>query len=776
MRGKILAMVAGITVALGITVTPAPSATAATASDFNAGDIISDSLFYDASAMTSAQIQDFLDKKIGTCSSSDCINILRTSISSRSARVSDSTGNVVCKAFTGGTNLRVSEVIYRAQVACGISAKVILATLQKEQGLVTSKNPSDYNLNYAMGQACPDTAPCDPAFKGIGVQILAGATQLKTYKAAKFGRQPGTHNIQYSPTSSCGTKSVTIKNYGTAALYNYTPYTPNAAALSNLYGSGNSCSSYGNRNFWRDYTDWFGSTHSNSVTTIDKVSHLVALDASGEMWAYPTNGKGGWANRVSLGASAWSNVTQIIAPGDLDGDSHRDLITIDSAGKASLFRGNGALGYGPPAVIDVAWNDQSAIVAVGDFSGDDIPDVITRNAAAQLLLWSGTGSGGFRTPVVIGKGWGSMAIIAGVGDITGDGHPDVVARRTDGDLYLYSGDGAGGWRSSSRIGMRWQNITAIFGPGDFTGDGRADLIGKDSSGNLWLYAASGGKLANGQKIGTGWGGMHALSGGGPAAEGIRVFPAGAGDVNGDLRPDVLGISSTGELLLYKGDGSGGWKGSSVLSSGWPAKSRTFTVGDFSGDGLPDLGRITDDGRLWLIPGNGSGFGQPIQLGTGWSGMSLLVGGVDFDGDRNVDIIARDSAGDLRLYRGNGHGAWADTNSSVIGTRWNGIDMLFGAGDFHGNHTADLIARTSSGDLILYSTNGIGGWLSSKQIGARWGAMTALFSPGNFDGKGGTDVIARHSDGTLYLYRGDGKGGWSGSQVIGARWNGLRWIG
>src|SRR5690606_20979087 len=49
------------------------------------------------------------------------------------------------------------------------------------------------------------------------------------------------------------------KNEATAALYNYTPYTPNAAALANLYTTGDSCSSYGNRNFWAFYTDWFGS-------------------------------------------------------------------------------------------------------------------------------------------------------------------------------------------------------------------------------------------------------------------------------------------------------------------------------------------------------------------------------------------------------------------------------------------------------------------------------------------------------------------------------------
>jgi hypothetical protein len=66
--------------------------------------------------------------------------------------------------------------------------------------------------------------------------------------------------IQYNPNASCGGSNVYIQNQATAGLYNYTPYQPNASAINNLYGSGDSCGAYGNRNFWRMYNDWFGST------------------------------------------------------------------------------------------------------------------------------------------------------------------------------------------------------------------------------------------------------------------------------------------------------------------------------------------------------------------------------------------------------------------------------------------------------------------------------------------------------------------------------------
>ncbi|MFP7834043.1 cell wall-binding repeat-containing protein [Marisediminicola sp. LYQ134] len=234
-------------------------AEALTASDFKAGTIISDSEFYDSSAMTEKQIRDFLNARIGNCLTDQCLNVRTDRVASRARIVSDSTGNVRCEAFQGGTALSAATVIFRVQRACGISAKVILVTLQKEQALVTKNNPSKAALDRAMGYACPDTAPCAINSLGFGNQIYQGTLQLKTYKASRFGIQPGSRAIQWHPNAACGSRTVNITNYATAALYNYTPYRPNQAALNNLRGTGDACSSYGNRNFWVFYNDWFGS-------------------------------------------------------------------------------------------------------------------------------------------------------------------------------------------------------------------------------------------------------------------------------------------------------------------------------------------------------------------------------------------------------------------------------------------------------------------------------------------------------------------------------------
>jgi putative cell wall-binding protein len=79
---------------------------------------------------------------------------------------------------------------------------------------------------------------------------------------------PGkTLSIQYHPKKACGTAPVAIANKATSALYYYTPYQPNAAAMRAGYGTGDSCSSYGNRNFYNYFTDWFGSTQKSVFAT-----------------------------------------------------------------------------------------------------------------------------------------------------------------------------------------------------------------------------------------------------------------------------------------------------------------------------------------------------------------------------------------------------------------------------------------------------------------------------------------------------------------------------
>jgi len=245
--------------------TPATSAQAFTGADFNAGYIISDANFYNGNAMSESDIQAFLAAKIGEvggCTTANCLAIYRANTGSKPADVRAG-GVVVCNGYAPGSNESAARIIFKVQQSCGISARVILVTLQKEQSLLSAKAPSTWQMQAAMGYGCPDSTPgeCDAGYYGFFNQVYQAAWQLKRYSVPDywyFNFRPGSNYIQYNPNPDCGGSWVTIQNNATAALYNYTPYQPNATSLSNLYGSGGSCGAHGNRNFWTFYYNWFG--------------------------------------------------------------------------------------------------------------------------------------------------------------------------------------------------------------------------------------------------------------------------------------------------------------------------------------------------------------------------------------------------------------------------------------------------------------------------------------------------------------------------------------
>ncbi|WP_240658588.1 hypothetical protein [Microbacterium sp. CPCC 204701] len=232
---------------------------AADLSQFKPGNIISDAKFFDRGTMSEAQIQQFLQSKVPNCQAGyvclkDWYDTSRTT-----------SADAMCGAYSGGVRERASTIIYKVAQACGINPQVILVTLQKEQGLVTHTWPSDWRYTIAMGQGCPDTAACDTRYYGFFNQVYGAAWQLKRYANPPGTSQyftwyaPGkTWNVRWHPNAACGSSPVHIQNQATANLYYYTPYQPNAAALRAGYGEGDGCSSYGNRNFYQYFTDWFG--------------------------------------------------------------------------------------------------------------------------------------------------------------------------------------------------------------------------------------------------------------------------------------------------------------------------------------------------------------------------------------------------------------------------------------------------------------------------------------------------------------------------------------
>jgi V8-like Glu-specific endopeptidase len=267
---------------------------------------------------------------------------------------------------------------------------------------------------------------------------------------------------------------------------------------------------------------------------------------------------------------------------------------------------------------------------------------------------------------------------------------------------------------------------------DWTGDGHSDLIGRDSAGDLLLYSGTG--LVNAQFpdaftddaawIGSGWAGFRKV---------FRVW-----NWNGDNKPSVFAVDPAGNLLQYKGTGTGFFVpvdqgGVGQIGNGWAGFNDIMVTNNWTGNGRPNLLGRTPSGDLYLYTSNGSGGwengGVGLKIGNGWQAFNTIITPGEWLGDGKQALIGRTPTGDLRLYQSNGAGGWVNGMGVKIGNGWQSFNIFMSPGDFNGDNLVDMIGVQPSGAMRLYTTDGQGNWLGGgvgKEIGSGWNAFNAIF--------------------------------------------------
>ncbi|MFJ3614716.1 FG-GAP repeat domain-containing protein [Streptomyces hydrogenans] len=259
-------------------------------------------------------------------------------------------------------------------------------------------------------------------------------------------------------------------------------------------------------------------------------------------------------------------------------------------------------GVGPAVEASGSFTAVKNASSPHDLDWDGGPDLLARDA--QGVLWrADTEYDATKKTLVqsysvnrIGSGWGTYDRIETIGGV-GGGAADFVARDKNGVLWLYdvTGNGYGATIAARKqIGGGWNTYTQLTGGADLDGDGRPDLVGVDKAGALWLYKGTGNVSAP----------FAARKKIGTGGWGIYNQITATGNIGGAAAGDLVARDKDGVLWLYLGKGDGTFTARKQIGAGWGAYTDTIGIGDANHDGRPDLFAYGPNKTAYFYAGTG----------------------------------------------------------------------------------------------------------------------------------------------------------------------------
>ncbi|MFC6696686.1 FG-GAP-like repeat-containing protein [Nocardioides daphniae] len=457
--------------------------------------------------------------------------------------------------------------------------------------------------------------------------------------------------------------------------------------------------------------------HSNLVGT-PHPDLVVRRKSDNRLLIIPTGGTSSLRAPKSVSAG-WKARGKFFISSDLTGDGRADVVSIDSAGIASVHPGDGQGGFAAANRRILATKNHDLLVPYGDLNGDGLADLVGRDKRTKMLVgFIQKKKGGF-WKVSLKRTVKRYTSLTAVGDISGDGRPDLIGREASGTAWTIRGAGRNAITSHKLTPGSWPASTTVAGGGDFTRDGVTDLLVRTSNGTLQVLPGRG----------NGTFGLPL----GPLGVRKNITNLSVGAITATGLPDV--VARRGDSLVVLTN-PGTFELGRPVGTGTTAKGITAVInaGDFDGDGHGDVISIRDDGALQLRRGNGTGrLANPLRIGTGFGDVKNLEAVGDIDGDKMPDLLGTVS-GKTVFYAGRGAKAIA---AGVPATGFAGAvgrlktssvydptlyDWKVAISDAHlAKAGTDLIARDRKTGLLYLFTASSSGLTGRRLLGEGMGA-------------------------------------------------------
>jgi hypothetical protein len=286
---------------------------------------------------------------------------------------------------------------------------------------------------------------------------------------------------------------------------------------------------------------------------------------------------------------------------------------------------------------------------------------------------------------------------------------------------------------------------------DFDDDGRPDMLGVSTDGNSLMFYANTSTAGNPSQAA----GVLVSTGWGPIK---RYWLT---DYDGDGKVDIVGLIGNDEMAVWRNTSTPGHPSvADLVSLGTSWKTLTgFVLGDFTGDGKVDIAGWTAGTRtdLWIIPNTstpGSPLrGQSIDYSNGWQTVTD-VWATDYDGDGLTDLVGVDTGHNVMTWRNTAaNGTPSFTGFTGLG---NSTLTRLVFGDFTGDGKVDIggwTAGTRTDFWIIPNTSTPGSPSRGQSIDYSngWQTVTNAWAT-DYDGDGLTDLVGIDTGHSVMTWR------------------------